>query len=335
MQTSEVTCQKAVLTPDGDLAVEGWARANYFAYNRDVLPRRTAGLVEADIYTLYNPGASYWITLALIDDGFKSTRFVSFTDLRLHRSVQCSASSRHPGRVPRLAASSSEDSWSTFLDRDCRLTLTIMKRDEKRHLIFNAPSLVLPDGSVGLLGDFSLLQERTQESISSCMGRQDDPKAFHLAQRILPLPVVSGYIRRGREKDMLAMDRSLAVLSWTRSRHMKHLGRMFSATALSREASFTFGYGCEKELGVLVRDGSITHLGEVDFNLHKDIMKPWILKDARGDVDLVFTPQCTLSPDCTGCGTTVFGHFSGTVTDAGGKITDIDGTAGCCSLSQS
>ena len=198
MNQHEIVQKTTLLRRDGSLAECGWARHPYFAYRRNYVKGPLwLRLKEWDYYAILDEKAGFWCALTYSDLGYAGLFAVAYVDLTLGKAVQCDSirllSRHHSG----LGTSSTDDGSSTYCDKDGKLTLTFIRRGDLRHIIFNAPDLVLPDGRRGLLGDFSLYQNREKESINIASSWAEDRKAFYLNEKVVGMRAVDGFIRRG------------------------------------------------------------------------------------------------------------------------------------------
>ena len=186
MNQHEIVQKTTLLRRDGSLAECGWARHPYFAYRRDYVKGPLwLRLKEWDYYAILDERAGFWCALTYSDLGYAGLFAVAYVDLTLGKAVQCDSIrllSRHRSG---LGTSSTDDGSSTYCDKDGKLTLTFIRRGDLRHIIFNAPDLVLPDGRRGLLGDFSLYQNREKESINIASSWAEDRKAFYLNEKVV------------------------------------------------------------------------------------------------------------------------------------------------------
>ncbi len=309
MEEREITSHCPLLSSTGTLSVTGWARRPYFAYNRTVYRKKPVNLRERDSYTLYNPLKGYMISLVFCDWGIRGIHMLSYTDLKLGRSVSITKTGR---RNCALAISSQADSYTSFQDKDCELTMTAVRKGDERYIIFNAPQLKLPDGTEGLLGDFTLFQPGSMESLVTVSGSSDS-RFFCIDESILPLPSTSGFIRRGGSKDYLVQDQAAAFFSWQRSRQNDKAG-WIHAFSICGGTPFVLGSGQYSMMNAFFCSGKLTKLSQADFNHHSDPEKPWHIACTGRDGELDFIPQCIQTEQKDGL-TVIHGKFSGQLKD--------------------
>lgn len=74
----EYTSKTPLLSPDGKLLVRGWARKNYFEYNRDYVKRIITTRKEWDFYTIFDDEMQVLVSFANIGiGGYVSARLVN------------------------------------------------------------------------------------------------------------------------------------------------------------------------------------------------------------------------------------------------------------------
>ena len=341
MNQHEIVQKTTLLRRDGSLAECGWARHPYFAYRRDYVKGPLwLRLKEWDYYAILDERAGFWCALTYSDLGYAGLFAVAYVDLTLGKAVQCDSIrllSRHRSG---LGTSSTDDGSSTYCDKDGKLTLTFIRRGDLRHIIFNAPDLVLPDGRRGLLGDFSLYQNREKESINIASSWAEDRKAFYLNEKVVGMRAVDGFIRRGGHKSDLSQDGALAILDWGRGRWTRENTWYWASATGVRDGKvlgLNLGYGFSDRSSATENaffiDDRLVKLDQVTFEYGSDLMKDWRMKDDDGRLDLVFTP-CT--PRTSRFNALVilsdqkqyFGTFSGTLIDDDGSPVHLDGLCG-------
>lgn len=329
MLENEVTGIAELLKNDR-IATTGWARRAFFAYSR---PSSRRGLAETDSLCLYNSQKGYWLVIIFSDRPLSSIHSIVFIDTRLKRSVEFSMKETSTRGRCMLSQSIMEDSFSTWQDKDALATMTEIKRDSSRYFVFNAPSLVLPDGRKGLLADFSLFDDPAEESIACASGSGNDEKAFSLSQRLFPLKAASGFIRRGTEKDDLALDGALALFSWTRCRYMHDLPS-WSVIALSDSLGLSFSGSKERMMSCLKKDGRIIRLAEVDMGAQDSLEKPWRISESDGRLDLDFIPLLSHSLSANPHASLIAGTVEGHVHMDDGTDMPVDAMPALCLVSR-
>lgn len=260
-----------------------WARHPYFAYNRRNLKCFPLSLWQWNVCTVINSRKEYMLNLFFSDFGSCGFFQITYTDLR--KGSCASISSRKCFTLYRtgLMDTSGENESATYLDRDNLMTLSLIKKGLDRHMIFNAPFLTLPDGSRGLLGDFSLSQSLEKESLCTVSGWEGKDRKFRLCEMIPALEVSGGFIRKNGRKDYIAEDNALAILEWHRGVwNRKSSVTQAFASSLSNEGnlSLTFGFG-EHDNAVFI-NGRLYNTGRVTLDGSS-------LTDGNGYINLRFT----------------------------------------------
>ncbi len=164
----------------GHIKEEGWARHPIWRYDRSSVKGGRLRIKEWDYYAVINTEKRYAVTATISDLGYAALFAISYIDYDRKAVSQSDALHFFPLGKIGLSASSTEDNqvaWS-----NTKIRLAFIKKGTKRHLMVACPSLVLPDGSVGLDFDIILTQEAEAESLNIATSWREQRKAF-LSQR--------------------------------------------------------------------------------------------------------------------------------------------------------
>lgn len=327
MDAREITRTTALFDRSGIVQPAGWARHPYFAYNRQTLRRRFSSLKEWEHYVVIDLSRRFIVDLEMMDGSWRSVCSVAFIDMDRRQSACIQSPRLFSGHCLDLSTSSALDSQATYQDKDGRLTLTFMKRGGMRHIIFNAPSLELPDGRKGLLGDFSMAQDEEGESINFLFSEGTGSKAFILGEKVPGMRVVDGFIRRGMDKDMMKDGIALAILDWGRgtpSGHIPSIGATAVALVDGHVRGFNLGYSGDGIQNAFLLDGRITKLppmsscGDKEMTMH-----------SQDDAHLVrFTPLAQGIEQKAKGKRRTYGTFSGRFTLEDGTVLPISDMPG-------
>ena len=310
---------------------EGWARHPLWRYDRSFTKGGRLRIKEWDYYAVINTEKRYAVTATISDLGYAALFAISYIDFDRKAVSQTDALSFFPLGKIGLSASSTEDnqvSWS-----NTNLRLAFIKKGTQRHLMVACPSLVLPDGSVGLDFDIVLTQEQESESLNIATSWSEQRKAFYLNEKVNCLPA-KGNIRRGMDSEELLRGEAWGVLDWGRGRWTyTNTWYWASVSALVENVPFglNLGYGFSDRSSAsenaIYYDGKIHKLGTVEFVFSKeDLYKAWRIKDDQGRLNVVFTPVVDRSSNTNfvviqSKQHQLFGYFSGTcILDDGSEI---------------
>lgn len=268
MRLKEITGVTPLLSKDGTLLIEGWAKHPYFT----VPSRRPSHTMWKGSCLIFSRQNGYIITISICLQAISCTAAVSFTDLKQKQSVSIKAKQHSSAAEGSLSDSALSDYFITFQDKASTLTLTFIHRGKSCFIIFNAPSLVLPDGTKGLLGDFVLTHDVSLASINTAVTADDDRKAFTVSGKIPFVIFSDGVIRRGQIKDSLSQVETDVMLDWSISRHSRGSDSLW---ALMKKDDELLSY----ENGLLFHysDGDITGVEEADFSTGRLSAKDSIL----------------------------------------------------------
>jgi len=336
---NEITKKIPLLRKDGHLTNEGWARHPYFQYNRKQINGGKLTIKEWDYYAITNQVDQYSIAVTISDLGYISLVSISYIDLKLKKFVQCEKTFILPLGSTKLAASSEGNSYVSKTSPSLRMCFIV--KDNKRHLIFGAPNLILPDGSMGLSGDLILTkQSENDESLNIATSWKEKRTAFYLNEKINCLDV-AGTITRGYKTEQIKPLSTFAVLDWGRGKWTyKNTWYWSSCSALvdNEHFGFNLGYGFTDRTpaseNAIIYRGKIHKLEEVNFIIPKDFLnKDWIFESKNNRLNLVFTPLINRSSDFNigiikSNQNQTFGSFSGTAVLNDGTILNIKNLIG-------
>nr|WP_319776463.1 DUF2804 domain-containing protein [uncultured Sphaerochaeta sp.] len=327
----EVTQNQDLLNKKGRIKEEGWARHPLWRYDRSFIKAGRLRIKEWDYYAVINTEKRYAVTSTISDLGYAALFAISYIDFDRKAVSQTDALRFFPLGKIGLSASSTEDnqvSWS-----NTNLRLAFIKKGTQRHLMVACPSLVLPDGSVGLDFDIVLTQEMESESMNIATSWSEQRKAFYLNEKVNCLPA-KGTIRRGMESEELLRGEAWGVLDWGRGRWTyANTWYWASVSALVENVPFglNLGYGFSDRStaseNAIYYDGKIHKIGTVEFVFSREnLNKAWRIKDDEGRLNMVFTPVVDSSSNTNfiviqSKQHQLFGYFSGTcILDDGSEI---------------
>nr|WP_319474392.1 DUF2804 domain-containing protein [uncultured Sphaerochaeta sp.] len=327
----EVTQNQDLLNKKGRIKEEGWARHPLWRYDRSFIKAGRLRIKEWDYYAVINTEKRYAVTSTISDLGYAALFAISYIDFDRKAVSQTDALRFFPLGKIGLSASSTEDnqvSWS-----NTNLRLAFIKKGTQRHLMVACPSLVLPDGSVGLDFDIVLTQEMESESMNIATSWSEQRKAFYLNEKVNCLPA-KGTIRRGMESEELLRGEAWGVLDWGRGRWTyANTWYWASVSALVENVPFglNLGYGFSDRStaseNAIYYDGKIHKIGTVEFVFSREnLNKAWRIKDDEGRLNMVFTPVVDRSSNTNfvviqSKQHQLFGYFSGTcILDDGSEI---------------
>lgn len=292
---NEITKRSKLINQNGTLSVEGWARHPYFNYSIHDVKACRFRIKEWDYYAIINQEKKYAICATISDLGYSSLVSISYIDCKLKKYSQVDKVVLLPFKRIKFPSSSTEDSFIT--KSYTKLRLSFIKKGEKRRLIFAAPELVLPDGSIGLDVDIELTQPRNMESINIATSWKENRKAFYLNEKVNCMPV-TGIIRRGYEKEDVDKNTTFATLDWGRGRWTYNNTWYWSSLSTQQDGipiGLNLGYGFTDRSpaseNVIFYNNTIHKLDEVHFEIPPNFTdKEWKITDNEGRLDLTFVP---------------------------------------------
>jgi hypothetical protein len=291
----EVKRNLPLLDHKGHIIEEGWARHPVFAYDRKAIKASAWKIKEWDYYAVVNHTKGYAVTATMSDLGYASLFALSYIDYTRGECAQKDATRFFTFGKLGLSPSSTEDSQVSWADKTQRFAF--IKKGNQRHLMFACPSLLLPDGSVGLDVSLTLTQDPAMETMNIATSWKENRKAFYLNEKVNCLPA-KGVIRRGLQSERLQDGEAWGVLDWGRGRWTyKNRWYWGSASGLLENIPFGFniGYGFSDRSSasenVVFYDGKIHKLDLVTFNIPpKGYLEPWTFSSNDNRFNLSFKP---------------------------------------------
>lgn len=280
-----------LLDGDGHIRKEGWARYPYWQYRREEIRHGSLKRKEWDYYQIINQKDEYAVNLTFSDLGLFSLISISYVDYRLKKTASESALKFLTRNRSGLAESPCDDYAVTYADK--KITLSIIKKGEKRQIIANAPEMVLPDGRKGLMLDVLIIDDQ-KESLNIATSWKEDRTRFYYNEKRGGMRA-SGKIMR----DMQLEDFSaLALLDWGRGVWLRSSTWYWSALmGEDGNARYMVNIGCgftdRSPAGenCIIYDGEVFKIGNVDITVPESIDKgKWIFKDSEGKLFLEMTP---------------------------------------------
>ena len=174
--------EKEILKPisligkDGHITEEGWARHPLWKYERKALKYSPYRIKEWDYYQIKNPKEGYFINITFSDLGLFSMISLSYVDMHKADYAMQSALKFFTKNRSGLAENPEDDYAVTYADE--KITISIIKKREKRQIIANCPSLTLPDGRTGLLVD-AVIVDDCNESMNIATSWKEDRRKFY------------------------------------------------------------------------------------------------------------------------------------------------------------
>ena len=335
MKEHEVKEKVELLTNNGTLTEEGWARHPLFNYDREKIKASKLRIKEWDYYTILNKEKEYALCLTFSDLGFGSLYAAGFVDYKRSKAVQQDFMRFFTLHKTGLKSSSLDESYLTCSNED-KFTFTFITKGERIFITLSAPTLTLPDGSVGVHADITLERKVSKESINIATSWKENRRAFYLNEKVAGMKA-SGTISFANRIDNLEEDNATGILDWGRGRWTRS-NRWYwaSASGFSEDGipiALNLGYGFSdrtpaSENAFFLGD-KLHKIGLCTFTMPKDLNDKWIMRDEEGKLDLTFTPS---APRCSKTNLLlivseqkqIFGYFDGTVTLEDGTIFKIN-----------
>ena len=292
----EITAEQPLLSKDGRIIHEGWARKPYWKYVRSDVASGPYRIKEWDYYAITNFKEKWNICLTFSDLGYAGLFSITFLDYERGKySTVCSTKLLTRHRTG-LGANPEDDYAVSFSDGN--MTMAFVKKTFQRHILATAPAMVLPDGRKGLKIDVTLLDHPCDESVNIATSWQENRHCFYYNEKRCAMPVV-GELRFGFEKVAVEAGTTLALLDWGRGRWYRestwHWSCAMGMTDDGHRFAINTGYGFTDRTpaseNAIIYDGKVHKLGDVGFTYPEDFTSGvWSIEDEAGRLSLEMVP---------------------------------------------
>ncbi|EOQ90047.1 PF10974 family protein [Leptospira yanagawae serovar Saopaulo str. Sao Paulo = ATCC 700523] len=325
----EIKKQIPLLTADGTITEEGWARSPLWTYNRENIAASKLRIKEWDYYSILSPTKEFGITLTASDLGYAGLFAICFLDFKKGTFQQIDTLSVVPlGKTgfPKV------NDLGVVAFQDKKLHLRFETKDGKRTLEFGSEQFLTPDGSKGIQGKIEL-KEPKMDTMNIATSWKENRKAFYYNTKINCMPA-EGQVRVGNTHYKFDAKTDFGALDWGRG-VWTYKNRWYwssvSAWIAGKPFGLNLGYGFSDRTpaseNVILYDGKIHKLDEVEFIINtNDYMAPWKFRSNDNRLDLDFKPIVDRNSYMNfliikSVQHQVFGTFNGTVVlDDGKKI---------------
>lgn len=334
----EVKTEQPLLDKRGRIVEEGWARRPLWHYDRTAVKGGPLRRKEWEYWAIVNQSKGYALTATISDLGYAGLMALSYIDLTRGQVAQADSIAVMPlGRIG-LGPDSRSPSQVSWANK--KLRLAFFNNDQSTRLMVACPSLVLPDGTVGLDFDLTLKRSERAESLVIATSWKEQRKAFYYNEKATCYSA-AGTIRRGMEVESLLLGEAWGVLDWGRGRwtyqntwYWASLSTVVENTTVGLNLGYGFSDRTPASENAIIYDHTIHKIGEVTFFFdHEDLMKSWRIKDAEGRLDLTFEPIVDRSTMTNfvlikSVQHQLFGAYSGTVILDNGTAITLDSAVG-------
>ncbi len=327
---SEIKKTIPLLTEQGLITEEGWARSPHWIYNRENINAPKWRIKEWDYYSVLSPDQEFGITFTTCDLGYVGLFAICFLDFKTKSFEQIDTLTFFPMGKLGFPLKNNE---GNIKFSDAKVSLELDMKPGKRILRFSSPLLKAANGTKGIQGEIELSEPKDLESMNIATSWKENRNAFYYNTKINSMPASGGFVYGGKEykfnpkQDLGALDWGRGV--WT------YKNRWYWSSASGyidgKDFGFNLGYGFSDRTpaseNVLIYDRKIHKLDEVQFHINtKNYLEPWKFTSNDNRLNLDFQPIVDRSSALNllvmkSIQHQVFGKFSGTVVlDSGKKL---------------
>ena len=285
MPQKEVTTIVDILDSNGELANSGWARDDFFVYNRQKVRSNPLRIKAWDYWEVFND--KFRVILNIFDIGYAGVAQFSFLDFETEETTNAMLFRPFP-----MGAVGNPPRWRyeeplVFQKGYSRMEF---RRNDCGDIILNVR---FPGKNIS--GEIKLGYDETMDSVVNVIPFQNT-RHFVYAIKVLCLPARGSINIKGKEYEFSQSNNSWGILDWTRAVFpYKNSWKWCAASGLVDGKPFGFnidyGFGTESDKSMIVYEGKGHHLGKVEYRQdRKFLMKPVEIKAADGRVNLLLTP---------------------------------------------
>ncbi|MGM0432226.1 MAG: DUF2804 domain-containing protein [Spirochaetota bacterium] len=326
----ELTQQQELLTTDGTLQEQGWARHPLWRYRRDRISASWLRIKEWDYYYICLPEEGLFLTVTVSDLGYAGLIAVCLVNLVEHTYHQIDSFVPFTRGTLQLAPSSRE---GIVHYNDKKMGITISSQESRRYMSITVPSFPTKAGFLPLTADLTVEQHPNDESMNIATSWKENPKAFYLNEKVTCM-AVKGTISLGNREISCRKETDTAGLDWGRGR-WTYSNRWYWASASSHVDGLPFGlnlgYGFSDRTpaseNALFYDHTIHKLDKVTWSYStENYLEPWRFTDNEKRLNLSFEPVVDRHSDANfllirSKQHQVFGYYTGeAILDSGNVI---------------
>lgn len=335
----EVTQRQDLLDSRGHIIEEGWARGPLWRYKRSMIKASKMRIKEWDYYAVVSHEHRLAVCATFSDLGFAGLFAIAFIDFE--RGAVSQIDAIQPLTLGKLSLAPDSGDHNIAWANE-KLRIACGRREERRRILIGAPQLRLPDGTVGLDADLTLVQPPNLESLNIATSWKEKRTAFYLNEKINCL-ATSGTLNLGGRSIRLEPRESFGVLDWGRGRWTwRNRWYWASASGLLDGVSFGFnlGYGFSDRTSAsenaIIHDRRLHKLDQVEFHIPaSSYTDEWRITSNDDRIELNFRPVADRTSRMNYLVVKsdqhqVFGYFSGSVVLDDGtrlRLTDFPGFA--------
>ncbi len=292
MQQNEIRKQVELLTNEGTLVEEGWARKPLWKYDRKKIAATWLRIKEWDYYHILSSDRKYGINFTLSDLGYISLVAITWVDLEKRTFHQTDSM----GLLPRGRLGFPPDSLAGDLHySDSRMSIDVTISGNERRIVANCPRFAIGGENVGLHADILLKGDVTQNSLAIATSWKENRTAFYYNHKVNCLRA-EGAVQMGADRYDFHADRSFGGLDWGRGRWTyKNRWYWGSLSGLLNGQLFGFniGYGFSdrtpaSENAVFYKN-ELHKLDQVEWVFdERDFLKPVQIKSNDGAFEMSF-----------------------------------------------
>jgi hypothetical protein len=330
---NEIKRSIPLLTPEGTLTEEGWARRPYYMYDRNSIPVSNWKIKEWDYYSILSHDGLYGITFTMSDLGYAGLFAICFLDFKEKIFQQVDTLSILP--MGKTGFPSTDDLGSiSFSDK--KLSIQYEYTKGKRVIRFSSPLLQDGKGNKGLSGEIVLQQSPELESMTIATSWKENRKAFYHNTKINCMPAEGSFkigereFRFSKDKDFGALDWGRGVWTYKNRWYWSSASGYLNGEPLGLNLGYGFTDRSPASENIILYKNKIHKLDQVEFHIDtNNYMNPWKFTSNDNRLELDFQPLVDRNSSLNlsiikSIQHQVFGYFTGNVVLDEGKVLHLD-----------
>ena len=288
MRNHEITEPMQLLRLDGSLTEPGWARRQFWTYNREAIKAPRFRIKEWDYYLVLNQDFAGAFTIS--DDGYIGLQSVSLLNFKEDWEHTETILNPFPMGKYHLPASSGQ---GNTVYRDKRLQMEFQLGEQQRRIICSFKNFY--QGK-----DFSCdirLRQPPMDTMVIATPWKEKKTAFYYNQKINCMSASGTMTFDGKtytfsdKTDFGTLDWGRGVWTYDNRWYWGSGNTMINGIPFGFNIGYGFGDTSAASENILFYDGKAHKLDDITFNIPKDsYMKPWTFTSSDGRFEMDFVP---------------------------------------------
>jgi len=291
---NEITAPLDLLDANGHIINEGWARKQFWNYDRNKIKASWLRIKEWDYYYIISQDKKYGITFTMSDLGYAGLFAICVFDFNSKKYSQTDTLTLLPRGNIGFPPSSD---YGDISFKDKTLEITYSTNNGRRIISFTSPTFIGLDGEKGLQGEITLTEAKNMDSMNIATSWKENRKAFYYNQKINCM-TAKGSFKTGDREFTFDGQSSFGGLDWGRG-NWTYKNRWYWGSASGHLKGIPFGwnigYGFSDRSpaseNIIFYNHKAHKLDNIDFIIDTDnYLAPWTFTETNKRFELDFQP---------------------------------------------